>query len=468
MAEPAQADQLQANSPARQLLAALSKASQEMEQSVNDSFDYIETLNTELERVVNAHIDEVNAKSEALVRAQLSSIQAEKDSILSQLSELRQEELKVLQNTGRELRQAVLEKLESTISSFSKEVEEHLKVFQDQLAGLESESNSAVETGKKSLKDVLPLCLDSINTEVSREKGKLEELNTAYEEKLSQESSVSLNQLLEHSNELKTRLELESEEFRASVEQKAGNLSSKQSDALKERIQGFAKLEEIAGQRLESATADDLGFIKNLTGSFADSCTQMTEIQVALHSTTVKSMALQYRTEILSAAQAAEDQLQIVKADIQALLRNYQNHYAEQFEAVLSKFERAANELASTQQGAPAESHANNEEITESMNSYFANLKKNISDNMKEQLASTEAAMEKSYEDFRNVLEKARKHAADKTEASFKQSQDELSKLQQSNEEQLHELNKKLEELEQAVNEAKDLISALDQASLDF
>jgi hypothetical protein len=76
--------------------------------------------------------------------------------------------------------------------------------------------------------------------------------------------------------------------------------------------------------------------------------------------------------------------------------------------------------------------------------------------------------MEKTYEDFRVRLENARRAASEKVEQNFKESQDELSKLQQSSEEQLNEMNQKLEELEQSVAEAKDLIKALDQASLDF
>ena len=119
MAEPATAEQQGANSPARQLLAALTKASQEMEKSVAETYEFVSKLNSELERVVNAQPSETAEKTEMMLRGHLTGITAEKEEILSKLTELRQEELKVLQGTGRELRLAIVEKLDGLVTCLS-------------------------------------------------------------------------------------------------------------------------------------------------------------------------------------------------------------------------------------------------------------------------------------------------------------------------------------------------------------
>src|SRR5579883_1776532 len=98
MSESITAEPQSGNTPARQLLAVLTRASQEMEKAISESYDYVSALNAELQQTVNAQLDESAEQLEQLIKGHLSGLLAEKDSILSQLTELRQEELKVLQN----------------------------------------------------------------------------------------------------------------------------------------------------------------------------------------------------------------------------------------------------------------------------------------------------------------------------------------------------------------------------------
>ena len=456
-----------ANSPARQLLAALTKASQEMEKSVSESYDYVARLNSELERVINAQLDETAEKSELHVRSQLGSISQEKDNILSQLTELRQEELKVLQSTGKELRMALVAKLDGLVTQFKSEVDSHLKFFQAQLEAAELDNDSHVDAARKALREQIPKYLRSINDEVGAEQVEIEKQHANYQTMLSQESNVSLNQLQEHSAELKARLDSEGEEFLSAVDKRAEQLIAEQTEEIQKKIKSFSEMEETTGQRIESLSAEDISYIKELPATFSDSCKQMAELQVGLHATIVKNLALQYRTEILSAAQEAEDHLQIVRADLQSILRQYQNHYSEQFENQLNKFEKLANDIASAQSGND-DGAANADQVLASIQDQFANVKKLVAENSREQVSETESYMEKSYEDFRIKLENARKANLENVEQNFKRSQEELVKLQQSSEESLQELSQKIDELDQSVNEAKELIRALDQASLDF
>lgn len=456
-----------ANSPARQLLAALTRASQEMEKSVSESYDYVSRLNADLERVINAQLDETAEKSELYVRTHLGTITHEKERILSQLTELRQEELKVLQATGRDLRMALVEKLDGLVSHFKSDVDEHLKVFQTQLEASEAENETNVDAARKALRGEIPKYLKSINDDVGEEQVEIEKLHSQYQSQLSQESNVSLTQLQEHSAELKARLDAEGEEFLVAVDKSAEKLIAEQTEEIQKKIKSYSEMEDTVGQRIETLSSADISYIKELPASFSESCRQMAELQVGLHATIVKNLALQYRTEILSAAQEAEDHLQIVRADLQSILRQYQNHYSEQFENQLNKFEKLANEAANAQT-ASVDGSANTDQVLASIQEQFGSVKKLISEMSREKVSETEGFMEKSYEEFRLKLENARKSSLENVEQNFKKNQEELSKLQQSSEESLQELSLKIDELEQSVNEAKELIRALDQASLDF
>lgn len=122
MAEPASmtatpTDQ-QANSPARQLLAALTRASQDMERSVNDACEHVGKLNNELERYVSGQLESADEQIELIVRTKLEKVSSEKEAVLAQLMELRQEELQVLQQTGKKLRDALSEKLNELVNKF--------------------------------------------------------------------------------------------------------------------------------------------------------------------------------------------------------------------------------------------------------------------------------------------------------------------------------------------------------------
>ena len=467
MAEQATADTQQANSPARQLLAALTRASQEMEKAVQESYEHVTMLNSELERVLNLQLDQTSEKVEVFIHSHLDGLSSEKDAILHQLTELRQEELRVLQSTGRNLRQALVEKLDVLVTAFRADVDGHLQAFQDKLSQADKDNRDTVDATRQSLRERIPGFLVSVSEEVIKEKQGLEELHTSFQQTLTEESNVSLNQMVEHCGELKTRLETEGESFLASVDERAANLVNEQTEKLKQRIESFSQMEQKAEERIDSLSLADKSYIKDLPATFTETCGKMAELQVGLHATVVKNLALQYRTEILSAAQEAEDSLQIVRAELQSLLRQYQNHYAEQFENLLTKFEKSATDFANAQVATP-ELSSNREQIIEGINEKFNSLKKTVSESTREEISSTENAMEKSYEEFRLRLEIARKYSCENIEGSFKENQEELSKLQQSNEEQLKELSDKLDELEQSVNESKELIRALDQASLDF
>ena len=300
MADPVITEnQALANSPARQLLAALTRASQEMEKSVSESHEFVSKLNAELERVVSAQLDETSEQVEIFVHNHLDGLSAEKDGILSQLTELRQEELRTLQNTGKNLRKALEERLNHLVTTFRNEIDEHLQIFQEKLEQADKNNNTNIETTRGSLRERMPGFLSSMSEEIRNEKQAMEDLYVNNQQNLTQESTVSLNQLVEHCNELKIHLENEGSSFLAAVDSSAEKLIAEQSEKLSQRIASFSAMEQKAGHRIDALSHADKSYIEELPANFRDSCGNMAELQVGLHATVVKNLALQYRTEIL-------------------------------------------------------------------------------------------------------------------------------------------------------------------------
>ena len=470
MAEPASAatastDQ-QANSPARQLLAALTKASQDMERSVNEACEHVGKLNNELERYVSGQLESADEHIDQIVRTKLEKVSSDKESVLAQLMELRQEELQVLQQTGKNLRDALTEKLNELVNKMSAEIEENLKKFQGSLDETEKSLSEGIERSRKDFRDKMPGQLESIREEVGKEKKGLAELHEKYDEQLSQESLVSLEELVEHCAELKSKLQKEGKDYLGAVDHSVNELTGEQTGRLNQRIESFSSMQKNVKERIDALSESDINYVKELPDSFRATVEEMAELHIGLHATTVRNLSLQYRTEILSAAQQAEDQLQIVKADLQSLLRNYQSHYTEQFESLFSKFEKTATELSHEEVVAPDQNR--DAETINKLKEQFTSFKKTMSDESKNGVTEIETHMEKSYEKFRALLDSAKKDACETVESSFHEYQGEFSKLQHANDEQFTEMVKKLEELEQSVAEARELISALDEASLDF
>ncbi len=448
-------------SPARQMLAALTRASQEMGKSFNDTCEHVSRLNDALENKINERMAELNEHAEQLVKVQLDGLSADKDAILSELTELRQEELLVLQTVGKSLRDALTDNLKEIIDSLKSKTDERLKAFQESLTQTETEVTQTVDNLRKTLADNMPEHLKSVQEGINTEKKALEELQAKYQERLNQDAGDCLNDMVEHCAALKERLEEEGQSYLESVDSALEGLITEQTEKLKQRVESLKEMQEKAAER----TQVDIDVVKNLPESFTESCKGMASIQVDLHGTMVTNLALVYRTDILSAAKITEDQLQILRVHLQSQLRSYQEQFSDQSSKLLSKFEKAVKELQPhtlNQESKP------DEELPSEIQTQLDKIKKELAEKSNEKIAAADETMAKLFEEFSARLEKAAQSASKAVEANFSDGQKEIAALAEQSKEKLAELTLKAETLEQLTEDARELISALDQSNLDF
>jgi DNA repair exonuclease SbcCD ATPase subunit len=459
MSETSTAEQATGTSPARQMLAALSQASKDMTTKFGEVSERAAKLNAVLDGDVNKSLEEINQLSELILQAQLSGLSAEKDAMLAELTVLRQQELKVLNSIAKNLKDSLTEKLNELMAALKDEVKEQLIVFQRNIGQTEAEVIRTEKSIRQSVRDNLPLQLESIQNKVAAEKKDLESLQFRNQGLLAQEAKQSQEKLYDHGTKLKGRLVKEQAEYLEAIEVNVREIVDAQTQKLEKRLQEFATLHEKAKSQLNV----NMDFLEKTQPSFTEACRQLSELKLEMHQSTVNNLALVYRSEILTLAQETEDKLVVVRANLRSALRKYHEHYSEQSSALLAKFEEAAK--AAKPALTDAQKMPEEEEIPVEL---FDKLRKEIKKMTKELVTTAETSMEQSYSDFRSRLSGGSQNACAAVESTFHDCRKKIVELAETHKEELEELSHKGDALEQLVSETKELVGALDPSNLEF
>ncbi|MBX9688763.1 MAG: hypothetical protein K2X27_18795 [Candidatus Obscuribacterales bacterium] len=462
MSDPSPAEKSSGRSAAREMLAALAKASQDMSRKFNEACEHAQRLNNTLETKVDDRLSELNDNAELLVKSQLEGLVTEKDAIMAELMELRQEELKVLHSIGRTLRESLAEKLKEMISGMRAEVSRMLAAFKELLRQTENELLEAVIPLRNSLSEKMPAQLEIVRFEMLKERKVLEELEARHEELLKEAESEYLDRLTEYCAELKNSLEEDGANYFTALNSNVQEIVKEQEERFLLRHKSLADIEEQCKHVIDA----DLQYLDRLPESFSESCARAAELQVSLHGTMVNNLALVYRTEILSLAKETEDQLMIVRSHVQTVLHNFQDDYAEQAYKLLSKFERSARE--SLPKPEEAEINSGEDSLSPTLEKKFEEIRETAASMVNREFSRTEASMDKELDQFRVRLNAISENVNNTVERRFSQGRKEIFEIAETSKDEIAGLLEKIDSLELLVDDARDLISALDESNLDF
>lgn len=396
------------------------------------------------------------------MRAQLEGLAGEKDAILAELTELRQEELRVLYSLGKNLRDTLADKLNETLKELEQEIESKLSAFKSSLTASESQAIQSVEILRKSLKEKLPRHIESVQKETGTEKQELLDFQTKQHEALSNEAGENLKKLVDHGAALKEKLQTLGLEHINSLDAALEKLTAEQSEKLKQKVDSIAALQERTLPEIQ-ASMDDL---ERMPKMFAETCKQISERQLKLHGTQVSNIAMVYKSEISSVKRESDDLMLIARGKMHSVLRSYHEYYVEQTAKLLSRFEESAKEAKPENAGKVSSS--DDDELPQSVIDSFGKMRQELNEKAKSFIATAGSNMEASLEKFRSRLNEASQSASKKIESASEDCRKEISSRVESNDRKLDEMRKKADALEQLVEEAKELISALDQSNLDF
>jgi hypothetical protein len=436
MSEASVDDKQSSRAPAREMLAALLKASQEMQRKLSDSSEYVERLNTILDAKVEERLAELNDGVEVLMRGNIQGLSTEKDAIIAELIELRQEELKLLHEVGRSLRDALNEKLAELIAAMKEQVRRMLTAFKEHLRQSENELNDSIGQLRKNLADKLPAQLDIVRQAMLKERQLIEGLEIKHEEMLSLADSDYLEQLTSQCGAFKDELEGEGNDYFLSVASIVEEITIEQEERFRARRQSLADIEQQCKNDIDA----DLKYLDQLPLSFAESCKRMSELHADLHGTTVSNLALVYRTEILSLAKETEDQLMIVRSHVQTVLQDHTDSYAEEVAKLLEKFEKNARESLADQTNNPANKSPDDKNALASLDKHFEKLREKCIHGAAKEFTNAETAVNKATEIFRSRLHTVRDEVSAGVEKEFVESRKELLEFSEHSKDALVEL----------------------------
>ena len=442
---------------AKQMLAALTRASQEMTRKFSDSCEQASRLNATLENKVNERLAEINDQADLIVRNQLESLSAEKDSILAELTELRREELKVVQTLGKKLRNALGDKLKELSAELDKEMTQSLSSFQEQLTETERSITQNLDSKSESLSKEIPELMQKLKSERQKELEQLAEAHSKHLDEYKSKTAEGLAKLADHVATLKSSLNEEGSGYVNTLDSVIEKLVCEQQNNLKEKIDALAEVNERVSQSVQS----DREHFEKLPEQFADSCKQVAELKLKLHGSRVNNLALIYRTEIMSLAKQSEDQAAIIRARLQSVLHNHLDSFNEQSAKLLQKFEKNAREAMPVAETEKTKTYEN-DGLPEAVAEFIDKLKQDLKITAKESASAAKSVMEDSLDDFRSKINSSSQNYAHVIEKSFNEARKEISEMTDANKEKLEELTQKSEALEQLVGDARDLLSALD------
>jgi hypothetical protein len=453
-----------ANSPAKQMLAALTRASQDMTRTVNESCEYIESLNAALESKVNEHLKEINGYAELVIRGQLTGISQEKDGILIELSELQREELKVLQGIGKKLRDEMSTRLDEIVSEIAGQLDGKLSGFQEKLAAAEKESESKVTLALDKFRESLPGRIKEIESKSNEEASRLGDLKTQHDEFFNAEIAETISRFQEKINEVKAQIEKDDSAYREAVDGKFEHLNELSGAKLDECLDGISDLREEVVRRIRSLSEADVNYIKSIPEPFTKAIKQSSEIQSDLQSTVTKNLALEYRTEILTLSKETEDLVQRARAELHVALNAQRDQFAGQADKLVLDFEKSLRELPinkDKQKGLEKDSPAQVKQIIE-------DLRTKIREAADKKFHEAQELVEKSYDETHTDLNAIGRQVTEHIESSLQALEDESAAVQKENEKSFEALMEKMQSMELLVDEARQLISALGDAGLEF
>lgn len=454
-----------ANSPAKQMLAALTRASQEMTRTVNESCEYIESLNSALESKVNEHLKEINGYAELVIRGQLTGISQEKDGILIELSELQREELNVLQGIGRKLREEMSKRLEEIVADIAKQLDGKLSGFHERFAEQEKTSETKVTAALEKFRQSLPERTKEVEAKSKEETTRLADLQNQHDEFFNGEIADTISRFQERINSAKSQIEKEGAAYEEAVGTKFAHLSEITGEKLDECMAATTELKEESLRRIRSLSEADLSYIKTLPEPFAKAVKQATSIQTELQSTITNNLALEYRTEIFTLSKETEDLIQRARTELHAALNAQRDEFKGQADKLVLDFEKSLRELPINKE---RQGKTQGQDASAQMKQLLEELRVKVKESADKKFHAAQELVDKSYDEAHTELNEIGRQVAEQIETALQVLEEEAEAVRKENEKSFETLMEKMQSMELLVDEARQLISALGDAGLEF
>lgn len=454
------------DSPAKQFLAAVSKASQELEVAIAQTYEEALKLNVQLTDSAKVHIDQSDASVEEELRASVNSLQEERQKILDELVELRKQELQTLSEAGARVREYLTVKLEELVLTFDQKIQEGVTRYQEQLAGVEAKLAQDITGHSKELVAAKTAFSGEVSAEVIRSKKVLDEFQIQQQQNLFAQSEKSVSELKSLTKTIEGTLR---DESRKLIERMSETLQAQvQSTAPSDRISALSEI-ALTEDKVASTIAVDLEALRGLPAAFEETSSAVGKMQTEVHAKAIKNASVRCARELQNAVDQVEEQLSLIGEETKLTLHQFEETYIERFVQKLEDFERTAQKevlegLAEQEKAGLKVTASKDKELKD----LFLNLRKSTASSVRACLADTEKSFEADFDEFKNLLAKQREEKTSHLEKECKAATEQLEQIFKTFEKESTDVERQLSELEAAASELDEFVSALSHADLDF
>lgn len=455
------------DSAAKLMLDALSKASAELEKTVNILTEQLVSFNQNLEKSFQDELLASRERMESALRTNLDGLMRDKEAVMKAIAEFKRAEIEKVILSGKTVRSGLAAQVEDATRELSSTVASKIIGIKEHLSKPEAEIKAKHDELNKALLNA-----------VSEAKAQLLKTKFGEEEMLKMtesdfESKVQV-QLAAGAQEFDSRFSQNRAELASHGEQVVGELAAKYDEVIgrleasyQEGINVVTKSSEEANSKLKSISDNGAEFFTQQEQSFAGTLSNLSELLNGLYEMRLNNLAAQSRTEIISAAQHADECLIATKSELQVCLKEFQRDYVSQFEALHTKFEKSLDEFAKRKDSGAIRG-LKEERVKEQLHALFRRLGQEMIDSSAAAANRLESEFQRSMDTFEQRIDAAKTQACESLERECKLMQKELIRSHQEFEKQLADMQGQVAQIEKQGRDAANIVMTIRQANLEF
>lgn len=454
------------DSPAKQFLAAVSKASQELELAIAQTYEEAMKLNVQLTDSAKVQIEQTDASLEEELRLSVVGVQEERQKILGELALLRKEETQALADTGAKFREYLTSKVSEQIEAFDGQLKEYIANYQQRLEAVEQKVAEEAASQTSVLTENQSTFQASLDEQVQNSKKMLDELQIEQQKKLITVAEQAVTALTELTAKLEAQMRQDAQDVAAKMQEDL-SAQSKQNSPV-ERTANLKKL-AVDEEKVASMIADQMEEMKALPSSLEEACLEVAKIQQELHGSSLLNAVGRCKNELQSAAKHTESQLNLIGAETKLALSELERLYSEKFQYKMEEFERIAQKevlegLAEQERAGMKVSASKDKELKD----LFLTLRKSTAESVRTTVRETEKNFESIFDDYKAQLERQKEEKSGELEKECRRASDQLSLVFKKFDDDSTSIEQQIAELESAASELDEFVSALSHADLDF
>lgn len=452
---------------AAKILEALTKASSELEKSVDILTGQLVNFNQSLEKSFNDDLAAAKERMEAAMRLNLDGLMRDKEAVMKALAEYKQAEIEKVILSGKTVRSGLAAQVEDATRALSATVTGKIGGIREHLAQPELEMRTKYEELQNSLQTAVIGAHEQLIKAKVAEEELLAITARDFDGKVKQEIAQGQEEFSARFSERKAQLENHGEQVVNELAQKYDEVIRTLDASFQEGVAAVEQNSQQAADKLKQLSASGAGFMVEQDQAFASTLNDLSGLLNGLYETRLNNLAAQSRTEIVSAAEHAEECLSTTKAELQVCLKEFQRDYVNQFEALQSKFEKLLEEY-SRKKDSSAMRGLKEDRVREQLHSLFRRLGQEMIDSASSAAARIEAEFQKSMDAFALRIETAKTQACESLERESKLMQKELTKSFQEFEKQMDELKAQASGIDKQGRDVANIVMTVRQANLEL